>query len=363
MHAQHNPIVQSEQYPFDDTHHEIPIPSFLTAEERRKLETSSGQLFTVAVDPRASLSATVSKTLEENTELTCGSFLPGEIVQMEKETHASYHIPHSAPPMAHSYSSGPMKLEPARNSIYHFTPDHETGELGWAVEEQSSRFQTSPLLNSKVHFPTRPLNPGVLARIHNDWLEEYPMPVAEGSLEAKDRRGIKQFPTPQMNFESQHIRTLWQELERRRILEMTDGNLFNRLRQEATVLLKSEAMAGMALAGIDAISQERYLSKHLEPTEEQIKKKAQALWEQTRKSAVYAVGLLRQAEYCIAHGHLGFMPLNHIRSRPTPLTSGHVSATTGPTIQPPLAAPQGESARVSRARARAKHRSDEDGVH
>lgn len=229
--------------------------------------------------------------------------------------------PHSAPPTMHThYPNTPPSPHSTsgRNSIFSFCPDPITGEVGWMVEQQTSRFQMSPLLNGKVKFPTRPLMPGVLAKIHNEWLDEFPEPGPEGEEDWEGKlMAVKRFPTPQMTFESEHVRTLWQELERRRILEIDDRSLLHRLRMEAIYMIKLET-AHRASAGVNGLSQEELFESIPDPPEDQINHKTLLLWEQTKRSAIYAVGLLRQAEYCIAQGNLGFMPLNNIRQSTGP---------------------------------------------
>ncbi|UZJ52658.1 hypothetical protein CBS101457_001978 [Exobasidium rhododendri] len=223
-------------------------------------------------------------------------------------------FPHSAPPSVLSYACQPNLA--SRNSIFSLCPDLATGELGWSVESQTSRFQTSPLLSGNLKFPVRPLIPGVLAKIHNDWLEEYPQPVG-GNQAEEERAGtthrLKRFPSPKSTFESHHIRILWQELERRRILELSDVQVLSKLRQEARQTLKTESAHYAYVNGPDVYNRQDLYHSIPEPSEEQVEMRVQTMWEQTKKSAVYAVGLLRQAEYCIAQGHLGFMPLSHVQ--------------------------------------------------
>jgi hypothetical protein len=228
--------------------------------------------------------------------------------------------PRSAPPTMHNYPPSVLTQprQPPQASIFTFRPEDGTGEIGWALEKTTSPYQATPLLNGKLKFPTRPLHPGVLARCHNEWLDEYPETMPE-MTQGMNRMGegmipcTKRFPTPQGTFESQHVRTLWQELERRRILEVNDTEHLRRLRLEAIHMIKAET-AYRASAGVNGLTQQELFDSIPEPPEEHVNHKARILWEQTKKSATYAVGLLRQAEYCIAQGHLGFMPLNHNRA-------------------------------------------------
>jgi len=309
------------------------IPDF---DGRRRLE-SSGQYLVDSTYSNAQLSEVAqSKQFKPVTMLPSGLTGTNETHLSDRECHFDqrietmnttrrssdkHFIPHSAPPNVQCHPNVTPHLL-LRNSVFSFCPDMVTGELGWNVEQRNDRFQASPLLNSKMRFPIRPLIPGVLAKIHNDWLEEYPQPSVHstaglGDEASRNLQPNKRFPTPHMTFESQHIRILWQELERRRILELEDIQLLAKLRQEAKHLLRMEAFHYASSNVMSPYSHENIFNSIPEPSEEQLKIKVQSLWEQTKKSAAYAVGLLRQAEYCIAHGHLGFMPLNHTQRRPT----------------------------------------------
>jgi hypothetical protein len=226
-----------------------------------------------------------------------------DTMQLPRRSLIHPFLPQSAPANMANYPCQQAAGIVSRNSVLSLCPDVATGELGWNVENQTSRFQTSPLLNGNMKFPTRPLIPGVLAKIHNDWLEEYPQPVGAplpSSILEDERIGnmqrLKRFPTPRSTFESHHIRILWQELERRRILEMSDIHIVGRLRQEARQLLKIESAHYALVNGIDPYSRQEIYNSTPEPSEEQIEVKVQTLGEQTKKSAVYAVGLLRHVQ-------------------------------------------------------------------
>lgn len=240
-----------------------------------------------------------------------------EAVTSSRDSHSTNHhdlepvqqpVSHHRPSVQHPSH---MRTEnPNRNLLFVLAADPMTDEVGWFLEGQSSRYQSSPCLESNVPFPIRPLGSGILAGIHNHWLGEFPEPPEEikSGLSPTQGKLYKRFPTANGTFESQHVRSLWQELERRRILEMNDPHHIHRLRHEAMMMLRSEAMQRKGRNGPASKSRQ---DQSVEPTEEEIDIRSQLLWDQSKRSAVYAVGLLRQAEYCIAQGHLGFVPLQH----------------------------------------------------
>lgn len=174
------------------------------------------------------------------------------------------------------------------------------GEQGWYIQQQPPRTASVPhfpFLDQRSIFQTRPLLPGTLAQIHNDWLLAH----GQGDGQRPDLLMSRGLPSPDQTFDSRRLRAFWQEIERRRIVDLSQG--------DAGVIMLAQNRAYHQLRiSLYACGTPR------EPTHQEISKGAKELWEKSKLSLLYCSALLRQAEFALAQGSLALRPSDYIQS-------------------------------------------------
>lgn len=215
-------------------------------------------------------------------------------------------------PTSSKGTTGPIK------DVYFILTDYgSSGDVTWKLDdnEPAQRLASKFYLPNQPPFPVRPLREGVLRRIHDEWLQSHlyssDMFRSGGHGFSTTYQGAegarKYFPQVETNSDSAYLRQAWQDLERRRILNLSNfPEVIEDLRKEAIEELKREATqrAMMSATMMNALTWANIATQ--EPPQNEIDNRARLNWERRKAAAAYAVGLLRQAEYCVAEGFRAF---------------------------------------------------------
>lgn len=206
-----------------------------------------------------------------------------------------------APQPLSAHSEGDTHYQDARTSTPFLAPAimqmHTAsiyGDQGWYLERQPPQTTSvpySPYLDPRSNFPSRPLLPGTLAQLHNDWL----LAFGQGDGQRPDPLVTRGLPTPEQTYESSRLRMIWQEIDRRRSVDIGQAEM------EVVMLAKNKAYNELRSA-LYANGTPR------EPTYEEVARKAKETWERSKVALLYCSALLRQAEFALAQGSLALRP-------------------------------------------------------
>lgn len=280
--------------------------TFTTEEE--KTQSGNKPASTVAVRNSLPYTATNTNSLVPQQQFTPTSSHPGP--------SRAQSVPNRNTKMTRPTSSkgtpGPVK------DIHFILTDYgSSGDVTWKADdnELAQRLASKFYLPNQPPFPIRPLHEGVLRRIHDEWLHAHSfsadvlragghgLPTAYQGVEGTRRY----FPPVETNPDATYLRQAWQELERRRILNLANfPDVIDQLRKEAIEELRSEASqrAMMSATMMNALTWANIATQ--DPPTEAVDNRARHIWERRKAAATYAIGLLRQAEYCVAEGFRAF---------------------------------------------------------
>lgn len=247
------------------------------------------------------------------TSLVPQQFTPA---QSHPPTNRAQSVPNRSTKMARPTSSKGSPV-PAKDIHFILTDFGSSGDVTWKADdnEPAQRLASKFYLPDQPPFPIRPLHEGVLRRIHDDWLHSHSFSSdmfrtgGHGfSTTYQGAEGARRyFPQAETNPDAAYIRQAWQELERRRILNLANfPDVIEHLRKEAIDELKREASqrAMMSATVMGALTWANIATQ--DPPKIEIDNRAKLNWERRKAAATYAVGLLRQAEYCVAEGFRAF---------------------------------------------------------
>ncbi|PWN32265.1 uncharacterized protein FA14DRAFT_182174 [Meira miltonrushii] len=288
-------------------------------------QTNQQSQYTFATeDGKAPLGNKPASTIVARNSLPYPTTNPNSLVPQQQLTPVSAHpavsraqsVPNRTTKMPRPTSSkgtpGPVK------DIHFILTDYgSNGDVTWKADdnELAQRLASKFYLPNQPPFPIRPLHEGVLRRIHDEWLHahsfasdvlrtgDHGLPTAYQAAEGSRRY----FPPVEMCPDAAYLRQAWQELERRRILNLANfPDVIEQLRKEATDELKREASqrAMMSATMMNVLTWASIATQ--EPPAEAVDDRARLIWERRKAAATYAVGLLRQAEYCVAEGFRAF---------------------------------------------------------